>query len=84
MIGAILMPVRQYFLRSLRMAETELEEIRRFWQKRYPNIDVTLYTNEAGDKYFGRMRGAESTMELIADTIGELIGQGEVFLRSLK
>lgn len=66
------------------MAETELEEIRRFWEKRYPNIEVTLYANEAGDKYFGRMRGAESTVELTADTIGDLIGQGEAFLRTLR
>jgi hypothetical protein len=66
------------------MAETELEEIRRFWAKRYPNIDVTLYTNSSGDKYYGRMRGAEAETQLTADTIGELIGQGEAFLRSLK
>jgi hypothetical protein len=66
------------------MAETELEEIRRFWAKRYPNIDVTLYPSSSGDKYYGRMRGSESTVELTADTIGELIGQGEAFLRSLK
>lgn len=65
------------------MAETELDDIRRFWQKRYPNIDVTLYSNEAGDKFYGRMRGAESTIDLSADTIGELISQGEAFLRRL-
>lgn len=66
------------------MTVTELDDIRRYWVKKYPNIDVMLYANQAGDRYFGRMQGSESTMELIADTIGELIGQGEAFLRKLK
>jgi hypothetical protein len=66
------------------MAVTELKEIKDYWNKKYPNIFITLYANEDGTKYFGKMMGAEDNVDLSADTIGELINQGEAFLRTLK
>lgn len=62
---------------------TELEEIKDYWTKKYPNIYITLYSNEDGDKFFGKMMAAEVSLDLNADTIGELISQGESFLRKV-
>ena len=66
------------------MTVTELDEIRRYWSKKYPNVLVTLYANEDCTKYFGKMMGCEANEDLTADTIGDLISQGEAFLRKLK
>lgn len=66
------------------MSATELEEIRHYWNKKYPTIYISLWANEDGNKFFGRMNGSEENINLTADTIGELIGQGEAFLRKLK
>ena len=66
------------------MIKAELKEIKDYWNKKYPNICITLYTNEDNTKFFGRMMGAEDNVDLAADTIGELISQGEAFLRTLK
>lgn len=60
---------------------TDLQQIKDYWNKKYPNIYVSLYSNEAGNKYFGKMIASESSLNLNADTIGELITQGENFLR---
>lgn len=65
------------------MDAIELLEIKDYWTKKYPNIFITLYSNEFGTKYFGKMMAAESSLDLEADTIGELISQGEKFLRSV-
>lgn len=62
---------------------TELNDIRAYWNTKYPNIFITLYANEDGTKFFGKMNGAEQNVSLQADTIGELISQGEAFLRTL-
>lgn len=66
------------------MARKELDEIKGYWDKKYPNIYVSLYSNQDGNKYFGRMMGTMDTVSLSADTIGDLISQGEAFLRTLK
>lgn len=66
------------------MIAAELQEIKSYWNKKYPTIFITLYANESGDKFFGKMMGAEDNVDLSASTIGELISQGEAFLRKIK
>ncbi len=65
------------------MANTDLEEIRSYWQRKYPNISIILYPNDNGIKYCGRMMTSSSAVDLQANTIGDLINQGENFLRQL-
>lgn len=65
------------------MIATELKEIKDYWGKKYPNVFITLYPNQDGDKFYGKMMGANETVDLSADTIGDLISQGEAFLRKL-
>lgn len=65
------------------MMATELMEIKEYWSKKYPNVDITLFPNQDGKRFFGKMMGAKETVDLSADTIGELINQGEAFLRRL-
>lgn len=66
------------------MIVTELKEIKDYWGKKYPNVFITLYSNEDQTKFFGKMMGAQDNVDLQADTIGELISQGEAFLRKVK
>ena len=63
------------------MKVTELQEIKDYWSLKYPNIFITLYANEDNTNYFGKMMAVEDSVDLSADTIGELINQGEKFLR---
>jgi hypothetical protein len=63
------------------MIATELMEIKEYWNKKYPNVIITLFPTQDGNKFFGKMTGATDTVDLSADTIGELINQGEAFLR---
>lgn len=65
------------------MIVAELQELKNYWTKKYPTIFITLYANEDGTKYFGKMMGAQENVDLSADTIGDLISQGEAFLRKL-
>lgn len=65
------------------MSTTELKEIKDYWNNKYPNVFITLFSNQDGDKFFGKMMGPEETIDFTADTIGELISQGEAFLRRL-
>lgn len=65
------------------MSATELKEIKDYWNKKYSNVLIMLYQNQDGDKFFGKMIGPQETVDLQADTIGELISQGESFLRKL-
>ena len=65
------------------MIATELQEIKDYWNKKYPNVLITLYPSYGDGKYRGKMMGAQETVDLSADTIGELISQGEAFLRKL-
>jgi hypothetical protein len=63
------------------MEEMELKEIREYWTNKYPQIGITLYGKSGNGKYCGRMMTHNSSLDLSADTIGELISQGESFLR---
>ncbi len=62
---------------------TELQEIKDYWTHKYPTIFITLYSNEDGTRYFGKMMAHDCSIDLSADTIGELISQGEGFLRKV-
>jgi len=63
------------------MSKKELKEINQYWNKKYPHIQITLWENAQNNKYFGQMITASSSMNLEANTIGDLINQGESFLR---
>lgn len=63
---------------------TDLEQIKTYWNKKYPNVFVMLSSNQSSNRFYGRMIGNEKNINLNADTIGELISQGEDFLRKLK
>lgn len=65
------------------MPVTELQELKDYWTKKYPNIYITLFANEDGTKLFGKMMAHDCSLDLNADTVGELISQGEVFLRKV-
>lgn len=58
---------------------TDIEEILEYWKKKYPNVYVSIWPGTG--KIQGIMRNHERSMELSADTIGDLISQGESFLR---
>lgn len=61
----------------------DLSEIKDYWNKKYPNVLVNLWTNQDGDKYHGMMMASEQSVDLSADTLGQLIAQGEAFLRKV-
>ncbi len=65
------------------MKVTDLQEIAAYWNKKYPAVMVRLFSNTEGDKFFGRMNAYNESLDLNADTIGELISQGETFLRKV-
>lgn len=65
------------------MIATELKEIRDYWSNKYPNVAITLYPKADGGKYCGKMMTHNSSFDLSADTVGELISQGESFLRQV-
>jgi len=64
------------------MIATELKEIKEYWDNKYPHVLVTLYPSHGDGKHRGKMIGPNGTVDLSADTIGELICQGEQFLRN--
>lgn len=66
------------------MRSTELDDIRSYWSNKYPNIFITLYSNQDKTRYFGKLMASEDSVDLSAGTIGELIAQGEAFLRKMK
>jgi hypothetical protein len=65
------------------MMMAELQEIQDYWSNKYPHIFITLYSNEDNTRFFGKMMAYECSVDLQADTIGELISQGESFLRKV-
>lgn len=67
----------------IHMESTELNQIKQYWVNKYPNIDITLYPHVEGDKFFGKMMAHDCSFDINADTIGELITQGENFLRKV-
>jgi hypothetical protein len=66
------------------MIATELEEIKSYWNKKYPQVDIRLWGNDDNSKYFGHMINHESNEHFQANTVGELINLGEQFLRKVK
>ena len=66
------------------MAKNELEELRVYWANKYPNVDICFYPVTGDDRYRGRMTAHNGSFDLEASTIGELISQGEIFLRAYK
>ena len=65
------------------MEVTELKEIKLYWANKYPHISISLYPKVDNGKYCGKMMTHNSSFDLNADTIGELISQGESFLRKV-
>jgi len=61
----------------------EIDEIKDYWLKKYPNVLVSLWTNQDKNRYFGLMMSADKTIDLDAGTLGDLISQGEAFLRQV-
>lgn len=64
------------------MQLTELQKIKEYWNKKYPTIFISLWNTES-NQYCGKMVTHNSSMDLKADTIGNLISQGENFLRKV-
>ncbi len=65
------------------MVAAELKEIKDYWAKKYPTIDITLYSNGDGCKLYGKMIAHNCSLDIQADTVGDLINQGESFLRKV-
>ncbi len=65
------------------MEATELQEIKDYWMKKYPHVTITLYPRHDDGIYRGKMMTHNDSYDLNADTIGELISQGESFLRQV-
>jgi hypothetical protein len=63
---------------------SELKELKEFWNTKYPNIIVDLWSNHDNDRFFGKMISMTESIDLQASTIGEIIAQGEAFLRRTK
>lgn len=66
------------------MAETELKDIRKYWEEKYPHVFISLWANEDNTKYFGKMMSHDKSVDLNAESIGSLITVGENFLRGIK
>lgn len=65
------------------MSSIELKELQEFWDKKYPHIFITLWEDPTRGTYLGKMRTQNSCQDLSASTIGELISQGEAYLRTV-
>jgi len=59
----------------------DLKDLKKYWNKKYPNIYVALWCNDDKSHYSGIMRSSSESLSLNASTMGELISQGEGFLR---
>ncbi len=64
------------------MEAIELKEIKNYWTAKYPHIHIVLY-GECDGKYSGKMMTNNHSINLSATTVGELITQGENFLRKV-
>lgn len=65
------------------MLATELEEIKSYWIKKYPMVEIRLWGNEDQSRFFGQMINAHESHLFESSTIGELINLGEQFLRKV-
>lgn len=61
----------------------DIQEIKDYWKKKYPNIFIRLWANEDNDRYFGLMSSHNDHVDIDASTLGDLIAQGESFLRKI-
>lgn len=66
------------------MVATELEEIKSYWSKKYPLVDIRLWGNDENSKFYGQMVSSDGNEHFNSDTIGELINLGEQYLRKIK
>jgi hypothetical protein len=66
------------------MEATELQEIKDYWESKYPHVDIRLWSNEDRTKHYGHMLMHSSNINFEADTVGQLISLGEEFLRKNK
>lgn len=66
------------------MEAIELKEIKEYWETKYPNVDIRLWSNENSTKHYGHMLMHSSNIHFEADTVGQLISLGEDFLRKNK
>lgn len=71
------------YLDLMESAMKDLDEMKSYWAKKYPNVIVNLWSNVDGSKFHGIMMCADHKVDLNADTLGELIAQGEMFLRKI-
>jgi hypothetical protein len=62
-------------------ARMDIKDIKEYWEKKYPRVDVRLWESKTRQQYYGIMMAANQSIDLCADTLGELIAQGEAFLR---
>jgi predicted RNA-binding protein (virulence factor B family) len=65
------------------MVAIELQELREYWEKKYPRLNIKLYSDDEGTRFYGMMRSRDFWAEIRAHSMGELISQGEDFLRKL-
>jgi hypothetical protein len=65
------------------MSQTDLQEIKDYWRQKYPLVEILLWKHDQDSKYYGRMRYLEESTHFACETMGELIGQGEQFLRKV-
>ncbi len=63
------------------MIVNELQEIKEYWMKKYRHVEIVFYPRHDKEKYRGKMTTHNDSFDLQAETIGELINQGEIFLR---
>ncbi len=66
------------------MVISELDELKELWEKKYPDLFISLWTNEDSNHYYGKMMVKDNSMDLNADSIAGLIHLGEEFLRRVR
>ena len=58
-----------------------LKELKLYWSKKYPTILITLWEDAVKGIYVGRLQSNKEQSVIKSDSIGDLISQGESFLR---
>lgn len=66
------------------MAINELQEIKKLWEAKYPEVFISLWANQDSTHYYGKMLCKDISKDLTADSISALIGVGEEFLRKVR
>lgn len=66
------------------MVDNELQEISDIWSNKFPNISISLWSNDDKTMYFGKIMTKETCFDWEAGSIGLLISLGEDFLRGIK